>query len=104
MYGIKESLPRTSKMDRLENDLKSIANEFANAKLPIEASSIKDCFRLGKYKPDSTRPRRILIKFLRSTEATVALSKISTFQAPVRIKPDLTPEERIAESALLKER
>ena len=104
MYGIKESPSRTSKTDRLENDLQFITKEFVNVELPIQASSIKDCFCLGKYKPDAACPRPILIKFLRSTEANVALSKITSFQAPVQIKPDLTPEERKAESALLKER
>ena len=104
MYGIKESPPKTSKSDRLENDLQSITNEFAKVDLSIQASSVKDCFRLGKYKSDTSRPRPILIKFLRSTEATMALTKIASFQAPVRIKPDMTPEERKAESALLKER
>jgi len=104
IYGIKESPPNTSKSDRLENDLQSINNEFTKVDLPIQASSVKDCFRLGKYKPDAPRPRPILVKFLRSTEASLALSKIASFQAPVRIKPDLTPEERQAEKVLLKER
>jgi len=55
MYGTKESLPRTSKTDHLENDLKSICvYEFANVELLIEVSSIKDCFHLGKYKPDAS--------------------------------------------------
>lgn len=104
MYGVKESPPKTSKPDRLENDLQSITNEFAKADLQIQATSIKDCFCLGKYKSDAPRPRPILIKFLRSTEATLVLTKIASFKAPVRIKPDLTPEERKAESLLLKER
>ena len=104
IYGIKESPPKTSKSDRLENDLQSITTEFSKVDLPIQASSVKDCFRLGKYKTDNPRPRPILIKFLRSTEATLALTKIASFKAPVRIKPDMTMEERKAESALLKER
>ena len=104
MHGIKESPPKTSKPDHLENDLQSIANEFAKVYLPIQACSVKDCFRLGKYKSDATSPRPILVKFLRSTEATLALTKIASFKSPTRIKPDLTPEERKAESVLLKER
>jgi len=34
----------------------------------------------------------------------MALSKIASFKAPVRIKPDLTTEERQVEKLLLKER
>ena len=84
-------------------DLENITNAFGNSDLPIEASLIRDCFRLGKYKPNASRPRPILIKFLRSLEATMALSKMSLFKAPVHIKPDLTQEERDIKSFLLKE-
>ena len=76
MYGIEESLPNTSKAERQLRDLENITSAFCNAALPIEASSIRDCFRLGKYKLHAPRPRPILIKFLRSTEATMALSKV----------------------------
>ena len=92
MYGIKESPPKTSKAECQVQDLENITNAFRNADLPIEARSIRDCFWLGKYKPNASRPRPMLIKFLRSTEATMALSK-----AP-------TQEERDIESFLLKER
>ena len=104
MYSLKESPPKTSKVERQVQDLENITNAFINADLSIETSSIRDCFRLGKYKPDASRPRPILIKFLRSTEATMALFKMSAFKAPVHIKPDLTQEEREVESFLLKER
>ena len=80
-----------------------IIKAFAKAELSIETNSIRDCFRLGKFKHDAQRPRPILIKFLRSAEATMVLSKIAAFQAPVVIKPDLIPEERKIESFLLKE-
>lgn len=88
----------------MENDLQSINNAFTNADLQIQTNSIKDCFRLGKYKSDTSYPRPILIKFLCSTEAIMALSKTTSFQAPVRIKPDLSPEERKTENILPKER
>ena len=104
MYGIEESLPNTSKAERQLRDLENITSAFCNAALPIEASSIRDCFQLGKYKLNAPRPRPILIKFLRSTDATMALSKVGLFKAPINIKPDLTREERDIESFLLKER
>ena len=103
MYGVKESPPKTSKANRLDHYLQCITNAFTKAELPIETNSIRDCFRLGKFKHDAQHPRPILIKFLRSTEATMALSKIAAFQSPVVIKLDLTPEERKIESFLLKE-
>ena len=107
MYGIKESPPKISKPDCLKNYLQSINNEFTKIELPIQASSVEDCFRFGKYKPDAPHPKPLLIqgvKYLHSTEASMALSKIASLKAPVRITPDLTPEERQVEKLLLKER
>ena len=104
IYGIKESPPKTTKVNHLEQDLQNIIHAFANADFQIDANSIKDCIRLGKYKPEVSRPRPILVKFLKSTEATIALSKISLFKAPIHIKPDQTQEESDTEGHLLKER
>jgi len=104
VYGIKECPPKTAKHARLEQDVQNIASAFEEAELPINTDSVRDHFRLGKYKTDAERPRPILIKFLRSTDASLALSKSSSFKSPVRIKPDLTPEERKIENYLLKER
>lgn len=104
IYGIKECPPKTTKPARLEQDLQNIANAFNKAELPININSVRDCFRLGKYKPDAQHSRPILVKFLRSAEASLVLSKVSSFHAPVHIKPDLTPEERKIENLLLKER
>ena len=64
MYDIKESL-KTSKAECQVQDLENITNAFGNADLPIEASSIRDCFRLGKYKPNASRPRPIAHKVLK---------------------------------------
>jgi len=95
LYGIKECPPKTAKPIRLEQDLQSIVSTFDEAQLPINNNSVKDFFRLRKYKPDAQRPRPILVKFLRSADASLALCKGSSFKAPIHIKPDLTAEERL---------
>ena len=74
MYGIKESPPKTSKPDRLENDLQSITNEFAKVDLPIQACSVKD----GQIQIWCHTTQANFVKFLRSTEATLALTKIAS--------------------------
>ena len=88
-------------------DVKSVIVISAFSKLespPIDESSIKDCYRLGKYNPEANRPRPVLVKFLRYTDASSILNSKSKFSKPVFVKPDLTAEERAAESLLLKER
>jgi len=104
LYGIKECPPKTVKPIHLEQDLQNIVSTFDKAALPVNNYSVKDVFRLRKYKPDAQRPRPILVKFLRSADASLALSKGSSFKGPIHIKPNLTPEERKIEKYLLKER
>jgi len=102
VYRIKECSPRTAKSAHLEQDLQNLASTFDEAKLPINTDSVRDYFRLGKYKSDAQHPRPNLIKFLRPADASLVLLKVSLFKSPVHIKPDLTPEERKIENHQLK--
>ena len=104
MYGVKESPANTNRSTRLDQDLFNITHAFSQTNLPLERQSIKDCCRLGKFNSNAIKPRPILVSFLRSIDASMALSKISEFKSSIRIKPDLSPEERAQESVLLKER
>ena len=70
----------------------------------VEPQSIKDCFRLGKCFPGSSRPRPILVKFIRISDVTDTLTKRSNLSHPYVIKPDMPHEQRVQESARLKER
>ena len=70
----------------------------------IQKHSIKDCFRLGKFNRASRRPRPILVKFVRTADVSRILSKKASLSHRFSIKPDLSPEERLWEAALLKER
>ena len=104
VYGIDENPPNTKRHARLKNDIKAFHNALISASIQIEPSAIKDCFRLGQYKSESDHPRPLLIKFLRSTDATYLLTSKTQLKHPIYIKPDLTPLEKSNESLLLKER
>ena len=71
---------------------------------PIDASSIKGCYRLGKYNAQAGKPRLVLVKFLRYTDASNILGNKNQLSPSVFIKPDLIADERAMESLLLKER
>ena len=104
-YGIPESPPKTSKFDRQKHELGIVVNTLSGIDSSITSASIKDIYRLGKFKPDSNRPRPILVKFLRNLDATMVLSsKRSITSSEITIKPDMTYEERKTETVLLKER
>ena len=54
------------------------------------AIDVKDNFHLGSYKLAITKPRPILVKFLRSLEATATLPNINLLSSPVYIKRDMS--------------
>jgi len=65
--------------------------------------SMTDLFRLGKYR-DSSKLRPILVKLNRTIDVSLLLSKAKSLPKDIRIKPDMTCEERHIESLLFKER
>ena len=64
VYGIKESETGTERPDRQNVYFDNTMHTFSSANVPIRASSIKEFYRLGKFRRDQSRSRPILIKFL----------------------------------------
>ena len=104
VYGIPESPPNTKRQERLQADIKNVLSALPATESSIDASAIKDCYRLGKYNSKLERPRPLLVKLLRSADASNILQNKSKLASSIYIKPDLTPEEKAIESLLLKER
>ena len=104
LYGVDECPQGTSRADRFESDLDQAVSVLSTIESTVQPQSIKDCYRLGKFSHQKTRPRPILIKFIRITDVSKILSKRGLLSRPYLVKPDMSPEQRLAESALLKER
>jgi len=104
VFGVEESPQNTLRSARIVRDTKEVSKIFGNLDVHIEPSQILDCFRLGKFKPQQSRPRPILVKLLRAIDAATILANRSSLASPILIKPDLSPAERAVESILLKER
>ena len=104
LFGIDEPSAEILRSDRQKHDLEKLLSIMSSIDASITSASIKDFYRLGKFKQDNTRPRPLLVKFLRAFEATLVLSNKKSLTSGVSIKPDLTLEERKVENALLKER
>ena len=56
----------------------------------IQSQSIKDSYRLGKFSTGASRPRPLLIKFVRVADVTSILSKKRNLSNPYSIKPDMS--------------
>ena len=103
VYGISECSADLSRLQRIKKDLDATTALFNKIDADISRASIQECFRLGRYKENSTRPRPILTK-LNSTDVISLLAYRGEFPEGVKIKPDRSPQERLCESLLLKER
>ena len=82
-----------------------LANYKTSYQTSLTSASIRDFYRLSKLKQSNSRPRPLLVKFLRTFEASLILSKKDSLtSSTISIKRDLSREERAIENALLKER
>ena len=104
LFGVDECRVGISRRDRFHSDLSSAAEVLSEVDNTIQGQSIKDCFRLGKFSAEARRPRPILVKFIRSADASSILSKRGSLRQPLFVKPDLSRAERVIDSLLMKER
>ena len=88
----------------MQNDLKALLQTFDSIDVHVNSGGILDCFRLGKFKSQQTRPRPILVKLQRIIDANAILANKAALSPPIFIKPDMSLAERAKESLLLKER
>ena len=90
--------------ERLASDLSKVGSVLTDIDGSLTSNSIKGCYRLGKYRADQEKPRRILVKFVRMEDVSKVLANRSAATPPIVVKPDMTRDERLRESTLLKER
>ncbi|XP_019859975.1 PREDICTED: SET domain-containing protein 3-like [Amphimedon queenslandica] len=102
--GLPECPQGTTRVDRFLKDQETVASILSTVSPSVNSQSVKDLFRLGRYRPDQSRP--ILVKFFRSWDATVVLrNKSKLADSPnISIRPDLSPSQKTARSLLLRER
>ena len=103
-FGVDECPAGTSRSVRLESDLSCVVSVISSFVTNIQSQALSDCYRLGKFSPLHSKPRPILVKFIRVADVSLVLSKKGRLKSPYTIKPDMTREERLKESMLLKER
>ena len=104
MYGIQECPVGTSRSEHMKHDLTATSKIISELDNGISPASIRDCFRLGKFKTRASRPRPILIKLNRVMDVVSILSKRNQLPDDISVKPDMTKEEQQTEAILLKER
>ena len=75
--------------------LYSVVSILSTIDSDIQHQSIKDCYRLGKFSLQGTRPRPILIKLIRISNVSKILSKKGLLSRPHSIKPDMSREQRL---------
>ena len=104
VYGVDECPQNTPRNVRLQKDTDAVTKVFGSIEIAVEPSLILDCYRLGKYNPQKSKPRPILVKLQRAIDASSILANKGSLSAPIFIKPDKSLAELEIESILLKER
>jgi len=104
MFGVEESSNGTPRSSRTKKDMEACTEILQHTNNDISFQSIRDCFRLGKYNPNRSKPRPILVKLAQAFDADIALHNRSKIPNEILIKPDMNPKERKIEAALLSER
>ena len=106
LYGVNKCPPGSPRSTRLESDNTSVVSVFSTLDDTIQAHSIKECYRLGKFDPkrNNTKPRPILVHFVRMSDVSSVLAKRGSLKRPYSVKPIMSKEQRKIESILLKER
>uniref|UniRef100_A0A1X7SS14 Zinc finger PHD-type domain-containing protein n=1 Tax=Amphimedon queenslandica TaxID=400682 RepID=A0A1X7SS14_AMPQE len=102
--GVGEQPAGTPRATCLREDSVEISSILSPLLPSFSDHSVRDCYRLGKYKPNSTRP--LLVTMSRTSDvATILSNKSSLADRPhLRISPDLPPHLRKSRSILLKVR
>ena len=65
----------TSKIIRFKNDLDRASSILSGLENTIQAQSVSDVVRMGRYNPDRKRPRPILVKLLWSAYVSTVLTR-----------------------------
>ena len=102
--GIKESPAGTTRSVRSKHDFGEAFSVLSKLDGDIHQVSVRECFRLGRFKEHSRYPRPILVKLACSMDVHSILSQRSSLPKGVVIKPDMSADEQKSESLLLKER
>ena len=107
LYGVDESPEGTRKHVRVAHDHDSVVEVVQALDSSLDQQSIRDCFRIGKYSKEKSRP--ILIKLARVQSVTSILSNRKKLSEDPKhrkifIKRDMSKQERQNERLLLKER
>ena len=101
--GIPECPQGTGKAERFAQDQASVAAVLSSVSPSVTSQSIRDIFRLGKYKADRHRP--ILVKLHKYWDASIILSNKQQLSSPeISIRLDLSPTQKVTLSLLVRKR
>ena len=81
VYGIPESPPNTDRQSRQKHDVEHVLKSLSDIDDKIKSSAFKDIYRLGKFRDNITKPRPLLVKFLRSIDASNVLRNKSKLKS-----------------------
>ena len=103
LFGIADCDEGNRRHTRVRQDFERAGSVLSQIQPAVTEVNIRECYHLGKFTVGNTRP--LLLKLSRLVDVTSILNGRHKLFAnsKVRIKPDLTPNERKVEQLLLME-
>ena len=88
----------------MNSDFNEIASILSSLEESDHGCLIRDCHRIGKFIPNSERPRQILVTLGSTTDVSYVLSKSQLLPSSIYIRRDLSPIQRKERALLSQER
>uniref|UniRef100_A0A1X7SIT1 Uncharacterized protein n=1 Tax=Amphimedon queenslandica TaxID=400682 RepID=A0A1X7SIT1_AMPQE len=105
LFGVTEMPRGSSRSERFSSDYEEVSNVLARLEENSEhICLIRDCRRVGRYNPQSERPRPLLVTLGSTSDVSYILSKRRSLTSPLSIRRDFSPSQRSDRSILFREK
>uniref|UniRef100_A0A1X7SYA1 Uncharacterized protein n=1 Tax=Amphimedon queenslandica TaxID=400682 RepID=A0A1X7SYA1_AMPQE len=105
VFGITEPSQGTPRVTRINSDIERVTEELTQLATTSGFSfQVRDCHRLGQYRPNSTKSRPLLVTLSSTIQVSNILSNCHHLSGVVSVRPDLSASERRERGILMKER
>ena len=97
LFGLEECEAGRRRLNRTISDMNNVTTVLLGIDSNLNQNSVVDCRRLGKFDPQSRRPRPMLVRMARTVDVIRVLSQKNKLNNSVWIRADLTKQERLTQ-------
>uniref|UniRef100_A0A1X7TMN6 Reverse transcriptase domain-containing protein n=1 Tax=Amphimedon queenslandica TaxID=400682 RepID=A0A1X7TMN6_AMPQE len=104
VFGVVEQPSGTPWPARSNHDYNEVCRLFSHLDEGTEDYLIRDCRRIGRFQPDASHPRPILVTLGSTSDVFFIMSKRNLLPSTIYVRRDLSPVQRKERSILFSEK